>query len=84
MISVSREQFVDVGLLGVRHIPTGNSYSTYRYEQPTDTIDVKVHSSGRDRDAAGNDYDLDDVHRVAGQMLIEMVARLREAHPPKA
>lgn len=76
MTEVLRDQFEKLSDLQVRHIPTGATFSTYRYDKPSRE---KIGSSlmvnwGRagDRLDNGDEYERDAVGSVAVDLLTEM------------
>lgn len=78
---VTRSQFSDDGELAVIHRPTGQRYSTYRYEHPDDVSEVIGGGLQNERDAEGNDYDTGEIANMAFVLLKRKVAKLR-ATPP--
>ncbi len=76
MTAVTREQFLQDGDLRVKHIPTGQWFSTYAYDYPEDLV-RPAHMGGQqvDRDDDGNDYSSDEVETVAVELLREILGK---------
>ena len=77
MTAVDRTQFDIKNDVQVVHKPTGARFSTYPYDHPKD-VEIQFLNWGRagDRLENGDDYEREDVRRVAHELLREQ-ARLR-------
>lgn len=74
---VTRDQFDDTGELAVTHRPTGQRFSTYRYENPDDMSQVNVSGAQNERDEQGNEYDGGEISDMAFALLQDKLRRGR-------
>jgi hypothetical protein len=74
---VTRDQFEVISDQEVQHRGTGAAFSTHRYAEPPDALDIRMRHSGQEIDAEGNEYDLQEVAAMAEMLLREMAARSR-------
>jgi hypothetical protein len=82
MTPVKREQFKVISAREVTHLPTGASFSVYEYEDPTvdpcSTVSINWSRAG-DVLPNGEDYDRNEVGRIACEILRELARKRVQA-----
>lgn len=78
LTQVTKDQFVEDGDHRVKHLPTGQWFSSYAYDNPAD-LKHPSHKGGLqiDQDAEGNDYSAREIETVATEVLRDLLKRRR-------
>ena len=75
--NVTKDQFAEDGdNLKVTHVPTGQWFSSYAYDNPPD-LKCPSHKGGLevDRDKDGNDFSPEEIEGVATELLRDLLKR---------